>query len=151
MRTLNIIGGWICLVIGLLSIFLAWPFALLMIACGIICLGSAFNEDHSLYPVAQKGRSMDFGPDGPPWAAQEPPILIENQTVFASSIRSISEWGATGPGVEVRGNVRREIPETASPACVAVTLHSGDSVNVTGESAERLRTWFNYAGRARSE
>lgn len=145
MRILNIVGGWTCLLIGVLSIFFVWPFALLMIACGIICLGSASNADYSLHPVAEKGRSMDFGADGPPWAAQEPPILIENRTVFASSIRSISEWGATGPEVVVRGDVRRELPETAMPACVAVTLHSGDCYNVTGGAADRLRKWFNYA------
>jgi len=68
--------------------------------------------------------------------------VIGDQTIFVSAIRSICEWGPTGPQIEVRGSKQREIPGTACPESITVTLHSGESYTATGSVADRLRKWL---------
>jgi len=143
MSSLNTFFGWAGILLGVIFLCAFWPLGLVFIIMGIFCLAAAENENYTRIPIARQGRTMDFGPGGPPWGDREPTIPSGDRTIFASAIRSICEWGPTGPEVEERGSKRREIPGTARPASIAVTLHSGESYAVTGAAAERLRKWFD--------
>lgn len=132
-------------------VFLFWPLAVCTFLLALIGLTGvdACNRretDGVIYSIPQQGRRMDFGPEGPPWADQEPPITIGECTIFASAIRSITEWEAMGPDIEVTGGVRKARPDTARSACIEVILHTGDHFPATGPVAERLRKWFGCTG-----
>lgn len=132
-------------------VFLFWPlsvFTFLLALIGLTGIDACnrWETDGVIYPIPHQGRRMDFGPEGPPWADQEPPVTIGERTIFAGAIRSITEWEAMGPDIEVTGGVRKARPNTARPACVEVILHTGDHFQATGPVAERLRKWFDDYG-----
>jgi len=142
MVALNSIFGWTLILLGLFFLCAYWPVGLTLFILGIICLVGSQMNDGTIIPVAKQGRMMEFGPGGPPWAEQEPPIPCGDRTIYASAIRSICEWGPTGPEIEVLGGIRRTSLGTARSACIVITLHSGDCYAVTGPTEERLRKWI---------
>jgi hypothetical protein len=143
---INSIFGWTSILLGLFFLCLYWPVGLTLFVAGVICLVASHVNDGTIIPVAQQGRTMEFGPGEPPWAEQEAPILCGDHTIFASAIQSVCEWGPTGPQIDVHGGIRKTRPGTARPACIVIPLHSGDSHAVTGATEERLRRWYDFYG-----
>ena len=143
MRILIFLLGLPCFFLSILLLFFCWPLGLVLFVLTMFCLGSVGSGDYTSVALAEQRRTMIFGPDGPDWAGQEAPISSESSTISASAIQSMTEWGPTGPAFEVRGSSRREIPGSAEPACVTITLHSGEKYSMTGAAAERLRRRLN--------
>jgi hypothetical protein len=138
------------MLLGGLFLLLFWPLGLVFGYFALKALAEAKDAaadilpgDEMISPMAESGRTMEFGPGGPPWGDLEPPVLLDGCVVFVSSIRSIAEVGAVGPQVRVRNGIQTPVPGTERSAYVSVTLHSGDSFSVRGKSADRLRTWFD--------
>lgn len=142
MYFLNNLFGWGGIFLGLALLCVFWPAGLAFLVIGWLCLKDAAKEEYWSIAIPRKGRSMDFGPEGVFWAHDMPPILLGDLTIFPSAIRSMCEWGATGPEFDVRGSSRKERPKTAQSACIEIILHSGETHRVTGECAKQLRIWF---------
>jgi len=64
MRTFRILFGWLCLILGVPFLCAFWPLGLVLLLVGLFFFAQAADMDYTKYPVAEKGRSMDFGPDG---------------------------------------------------------------------------------------
>ncbi len=136
--------------VGAIFFIIFWPLGLLFayyaIVAGAEALDAAADRlpgDETVYTPRENGRSMEFGPAGPPWGDAEPPLVLDGRVVFPPSIRSIDDRGAKGPDLRVRDDIATPIPGTEAPAYVAVTLHSGDTLCAHGEVADRLRSWFD--------
>ncbi len=145
-----------CLFHSLMAViffFVYWPLALVFGYFAIMSFAEAKDAadgilpgDETIYSPPESGRSMEFGPSGPPWGESEPPLTLDDgRVIFVASIRSIREVGAKPPDRHVRSGVETPIPGTERPAYVALALHSGDSFSAYGEAADRLRSWFARA------
>lgn len=139
--------GWSCVLLSGLFFVLFWPVGLAFLIGALAALAHAKDleraADYIEHSQRPRGRSLDFGPTGPPWGDNEKPLILGKQTIFASSIRSICEWGAAGPDLRIRNGAQIQLPGTEKEPLVTITLHSGDQYDATGENAGRLGTWFD--------
>ena len=71
--------------------------------------------------------------------------------MFASSIAKIEEYGPSPPDMETRGDKIRPVPGTGSPQELRLTLHSGETLQVQGPAAARLRQWLDWLEVAREK
>lgn len=140
----------ICMVLGGVFLVFFWPLGLVFSFLAFKALGEANDAANRHLPYdepstspAVRGRTMGFGPGGPPWGDAEPPLVLDGRVIFVPSIRSITEWSAAGSDWRVQNGIRTPIPGTARTAYVSVDLHSGDSFSARGQAADRLRTWFD--------
>ncbi len=129
--------------LGVLMLFVSPLIGVLFILGACMAAAAEEKRVQTTYVAPEWKRTINFGPNGPPWAAEEEPLTLGGRVVFCGSIAELLEYGPKPPDIETSRGGSKAVEGSAQPPELWLTLHSGDQIKVPEPEANRLREWFD--------